>query len=152
MERFNEYYGFMKEYLSFFEGVKDNERIKMNALLSNDIKRIETAMQQHQSDVKKIELIEKQRRELSEKLGFGKKDFSEIIGLFEGEERNKLAGVKNSLQIAVKNIQYLNRKSMEIANMQLNYYGELAADEEARLYNAKGKPEVAAANLLNTKV
>lgn len=152
MERFNEYYDFMKDYLSFFEGVKDNERIKMNALLSNDIKRIEAAMQQHQSDVKKIELIEKQRRELSEKLGFGKKDFSEIISLYDGEERNKLSGIKNNLRIAVKNIQYLNRKSMEIANMQLSYYGELAADEEARLYNAKGKPEVASANLLNTKV
>lgn len=151
MERFNEYYDFMKGYLSFFEGVRDNERIKFNALLSNDLKRIETAMQQHQSDVKKIELIENQRRELSEKLGFGKKNFSEVVELFEGEERNMLWRIKNSLQITVKNIQYLNRKSMEIANMQLSYYGELAADEEARLYNAKGKPEVASANLLNTK-
>ena len=151
MERFNEYYDFMKGYLSFFEGVKDNERNKMHALLSNDLKKIESAMQQHQSDVKKIELIEKQRRELSERLGFGQMDFSAIIDLFEGDERNKLWGVKNNLQITVKNIQYLNRKSMEIANLQLNYYGELAADEEARLYNAKGKPEVAAANLLNTK-
>ncbi|MBE6836708.1 MAG: flagellar protein FlgN [Ruminococcus sp.] len=151
MERFNEYYDFMKGYLSFFEGVKDNERNKMHALLSNDLKKIESAMQQHQSDVKKIELMEKQRRELSERLGFGQMDFSAIIDLFEGDERNKLWGVKNNLQITVKNIQYLNRKSMEIANLQLNYYGELAADEEARLYNAKGKPEVAAANLLNTK-
>lgn len=151
MEGFNEYYRFMKEYLSFFEGVRDNERTKMNALLSNDLKRIESAMQQHQADIKRIELLEKQRRELSEKLGLGTMDFAAVVEKLEGEEKKQLSMIKNALFHTVKNIQYLNRKSIEIANMQLCYYGELSADEEARLYNSKGKSEIAAANLLNTQ-
>lgn len=152
MSRFDEYLGFMKRYLSFFEVVKDNERNKMEALLSNDLKKIESAMSQHQSDVKKIEILEKQRRELSIELGFGERDFKQVCELFEGEEKKVLSDLRASLQNTVKNIKYLNKKSIEIANMQLYYYGELAADEEAHLYNAKGKPEVAAANLLNKQV
>ena len=152
MSRFDEYLGFMEKYLSFFESVKENERAKMEALLSNDLKKIESAMSQHQSDVKRIELMERQRRELSIALGFGEKDFRQVCEMFEGEDRKALSSLRTSLQNTVKNIKYLNKKSIEIANMQLYYYGELAADEEAHLYNAKGKPEVAAANLLNKHV
>lgn len=152
MSSFAEYFGFMNSYLSFFENVKEKEREKMQALLSNDLKRIESSMQEHQTNIKKIELLEKQRRELSDRLGFGEKDFREITELFEGEERNSLASIRIKLQNTVKSIRYLNKKSEEIATMQLNYYGELAAAEEAHMYNAKGKPEVAGANLLNAKV
>lgn len=154
MDKFNEYYDFMDGYLDYFMKVKDNERGKMEALLSNDLKKIEEAMQEHQASVKKIELLEKQRRELSKQLGFGEMNFQEIISTFDGEERKKLSLVRAKLQNTVKSIKYLNKKSLEIAGMQLRYYGELAgnAEEDAHIYNSKGMPELSNSTLLNTKV
>lgn len=151
MDKFNQYFQFMKEYSALFETVKEHEKSKMQALLSNDLKQIESAMSVYQTDIKKIELMEGQRRDLSSKLGFENMDFGEIAKSFEGEEKYELLKLRAELQRNVRNIQYLNRKSMEIANLQLSYYSELASDEEAHMYNAKGKSQIAGANLLNTK-
>lgn len=151
MENYNKLKTFMGEYISLFDEVKQHEKNKMQALLSNDLKKIESAMQVYQTDIKKIELVEKQRRELFSSLGFGEKTFEEIANDFDGDDKYGLLKMRSQLQGIVRDIQYLNQKSMEIANIQLGYYNELAKDEETHMYNAKGKSEIAGANLLNTK-
>lgn len=151
MEKYTKLKTFMDEYILLFDEVKQHEKNKMQALLSNDLKKIESAMQIYQTDIKKIEIAEKQRRELSQELGFGEMDFGEIAKSFDGDNRYRLLKMRSELQCTVRNIQYLNKKSMEIANMQLSYYNDLANAQEAHMYNAKGKSEIAGANLLNTK-
>ena len=87
MENYEEFYNFMLEYTEFFEETAVKEREKMSALLSDDLKRIEKCLNEHQSTIKKAERFEQDRQKLLDKIGFSGKSFRQIIAMAEGEER-----------------------------------------------------------------
>lgn len=99
LENYEEFYNFMLEYTEFFEETAVKEREKMSALLSDDLKRIEKCLNEHQSTIKKAERFEQDRQKLLDKIGFSGKSFRQIIAMAEGEEREQLKNYMNALKL-----------------------------------------------------
>ncbi len=153
MSKFNSYYDFMEKYELFYKTVLDAEEEKLNALLSNNLSRIEASLSAYQSYIKQTQQFEEKRIELCRFLGFKSMAFSDIISDFSNQEKQKLILQKNRLEAIVKLISYLNRKSLEISEIQLKFVEELAekSPENLKFYNSKGKSDstLRNSNLLN---
>ncbi|MFT3951779.1 MAG: hypothetical protein QM689_07560 [Oscillospiraceae bacterium] len=129
------YYTFMLNYTAFFETVREQEKEKLEAILSNDLPRIRAALNAQQLLLKKIESMEAQRLALQTELGLEGKNLRETAQAFYGDEKRSIFELGIRLDRIVKSIQYFNKKSLEIADKQMQFYGE---DDSS--YDAKGKP------------
>lgn len=136
MKDFNRYYDFMENFTEFYKKVQQAEYDKFESLMSNDIERIQKSMQTYHTYIKQAQQLEHERIELCKDLGFENMAFSEVLRHFSGEEKEKLIEQKNRLTGIVKTIKYLNKKSMDYANMQLSF----TADNSA-IYNGKGQTD-----------
>lgn len=156
MSRYERYYEFMEKYEKFCEKVKEAEKIKYEALLSNKLSEIETVLSSYQSYIREMQNYEEKRKELCEELGFRSDRFCDIAEEFYGEERIQLTLQKNRFEILIENISYLNKKSVEVAEIQLKYAEELAQHhpENSRCYDAKGKTDspLKNSNILNKMI
>lgn len=119
LENYEEFYNFMLEYTEFFEDTAAKEREKMSALLSDDLKRIEKCLNEHQSTIKKTEHYEYERQKLLEKLGLSNKSFRQIIDMAEGDEREHLKKIYERFKIAVDNVSHSNKTALQIAETNM---------------------------------
>lgn len=113
---------FMERYTSFFEHMVENEKVKLNVLLSNDVQAIQANLLEQQSNAKRIENIELERQDFFNKQGFAELSLREVIALCDTDLKVKLEHTYERLQHAISQIKYHNRKSMEIIHMNLNIY------------------------------
>ena len=152
MSAFEEYYGFMERFISFYIEAQKCELEKFDALMSCELPRIQDAMNNYQSVIKKAQSYEDERIELCKRLGFENMAFSEVLRHFEGEEKTKLTEQKNRLTSIIKNIKYLNKRSMDFVNVQLGEIEQAASI--ASIYNTKGLADshLANSNLLNKQI
>ena len=149
---FEEYYGFMERFTAFYIEAQKCELEKFDALMSCELPRIQEAMNNYQSVIKKAQAYEEERIELCKKLGFENMAFSEVLRHFDDDEKTKLTEQKNRLTSIVKNIKYLNKRSMDFVNVQLGEI-EQAASISA-IYNTKGLADshLSNSNLLNKSI
>ena len=91
----------------------------MSALLSDDLKRIEKCLNEHQSTIKKAERFEQDRQKLLDKIGFSGKSFRQIIAMAEGEEREQLKKLYERFKIAVDNVSHSNKTALQIAETNM---------------------------------
>ncbi len=154
MENFNEFYDFMLEYTEFFEETAVKEREKMSALLSEDLKRIEKCLNEHQSTIKKTERYEQEREKLQAKLGIGGMSFRQIIATLDGEEHDKLRKLYNRFKVAVDNVSHANKTSLQIAETNMKIIEKLSPSvTDAKCYDSTGVPSKRKnMGLLNTKI
>ena len=110
MENYEEFYNFMLEYTEFFEETAVKEREKMSALLSDDLKRIEKCLNEHQSTIKKAERFEQDRQKLLDKIGFSGKSFRQIIDISPTGVTDPKCYDNNGVSSKQKNIGLLNKK------------------------------------------
>ncbi|WP_028510906.1 flagellar export chaperone FlgN [Ruminococcus sp. NK3A76] len=152
MTAFEEYYGFMERFTAFYIEAQKCELEKFDALMSCELPRIQEAMNNYQSVIKKAQAYEEERIELCKKLGFENMAFSEVLRHFDDDEKTKLTEQKNRLTSIVKNIKYLNKRSMDFVNVQLGEI-EQAASISA-IYNTKGLADshLSNSNLLNKSI
>ena len=149
MNKFETYYNFMTKYTDFYREVEKIEYEKMDSLMSEDLPRIEKTMHEYESYIKKAQQMENERIELCRDLGFENMAYSEVLRHFEGEEKHILSQQKNTLETILKTIQYLNKKSLEFAQMQMSF-----AEGDVATYNAKGKADsrLGASGILNKQI
>ena len=149
---FEEYYGFMEKFIAFYIEAQKQELEKLDALMSCELPRIGEAMNNYQSSIKKAQAFEDERIELCKRLGFENMAFSEVLRHFDEEEGKKLTAQKDRLTSIIKNIRYLNKRSMDFVNVQL---GEIEKEASiASIYNTKGLSDshLTNSNLLNKQI
>lgn len=147
MEKYYEFYNFMDEYTTFFEGVASKEEDKMKALLSNDLENLELVLSEHQSMTMRVEQYEKRRSELQERLGFGNASFCEIIDMFSNEQREELKALYTRFEVAVHNTKHYNGRALEVALMNLRIMdsmgmGNFKAAPVSGCYTPSGTAEI----------
>jgi hypothetical protein len=118
---YQQYFSFMSEYAGFLEAMVDTEKEKLDALLSNQLKRIEHSVSCQQAVSMQIENYEKRRLQLQKQAGFGDITFHEMIERVDPEEQEKLKEIFGRMRKAAEEVKFLNEKSMKLvkANMQV---------------------------------
>ncbi|MGN1482006.1 flagellar export chaperone FlgN [Porcipelethomonas sp.] len=156
MENFNEFYDFMNSYTVFLEETAEKEKEKLSALLSDDLKRIEHCLNEHQSTIKRTEKFEQEREELQNRLGIGGLTFKEIIAAHEDpEEKSMLEKLYTRFKVAVDNVKHANKTSLQVAQMNLKILEEIMPSgvTDAKCYDTKGVSSSRKnIGILNTKI
>ncbi|MCL2121451.1 MAG: flagellar protein FlgN [Clostridiales bacterium] len=109
------------------------EQEKRQALLSDDLTRLENMIQAQQAAIMKLESLEKQRMEAQEKAGYHQLSAEEIIELLdEGMEKDVLTKQVGELKQTLGEIRHHNGKAMEIARSNLQIVNSLATGKEKK--------------------
>ena len=104
------------------------EQEKRQALLADDLTRLESMIQAQQAAIMRLESLEKQRMEAQEKAGYNTMRADEILELLdEGPEKDALARHVIELKQTMDDIRYQNDRAMEIARANLQIVNTLVA-------------------------
>lgn len=123
---------FFEEYALFFEEMVEAEKLKLNILLSNDLKAIEENILVQQVNAKRIENMERKRIEMFNALGYSQLTFKEIIQMNQ-EESNILTSYYSRVEKAINQIKHFNKKSLELIRFNLSL-----SEKETNNYDMKG--------------
>ncbi len=139
-EVFEEFYGFMLGYTEFFEETAEKEKEKLSALLSDDLKRIESCLNEHQSVIKRTEQYEKERQEMQKRLGFADMTFREIINICQGEEKEQLQSLYQRFKIAIESVKHSNKTSLQVAETNIKIMEKITKGTvtDAKCYDTHG--------------
>jgi hypothetical protein len=109
------------------------EQEKRQALLSDDLDRLEGMIQAQQAAIMKLESLEKLRQEAQESAGYHQMSADEILELLdEGPDKEALAQHVGELKQTMDEIKYHNDKAMEIARANLQIINVLAKGKEIK--------------------
>lgn len=131
LEGIERYIRFMSGYAGYFEGLAEEEKDKLDALLSHDLQRMERSIAQQQAVEKKMEQLEELRESLQRAAGFEEMTGQQIIALLNGEERTELERAYKRLADAVSSVKFYNQKSMDVCKQNLQLIGSEVVDPAA---------------------
>ena len=123
MKNYDEFYDFMEQYTDFYAEVSENEKIKMDALASEDLELINKVLADYQVFVSKAENYEKRREELFKKIGLDGKTFREIVDAESGDRREELEDLFCDFRDAVIAARDYNSRSLDIVKKNLKEMG-----------------------------
>lgn len=123
MNNYEEFYEFMEQYTDFYNEVCDNEKVKLDALASDDLNLINKVLSDYQIYVTKAEIYEKRRNELFKKIGLEGKTFRAIVEMETGERREELEDLFCDFRDAVESAREYNRRSLDIVKKNLKETG-----------------------------
>lgn len=118
-ERYEEMLCFFEEYAEFFAHMAASEVEKLQALISNELPRIEHAISVAQANAMQMESMEQRRQKMQERANVGGMTFSQIIEQAPNEQRGRLQALFARIQESVDGIKQCNGKSMDIANANM---------------------------------
>ena len=115
---------------------------KRQALLSDDLNRLENMIQAQQAAIMKMDSLEKQRLEAQEKAGFQNLSAVEILDrLDDSPDKAILARQVGELKLTLEEIRYHNEKAMDIARTNLQIVEKLntgaAGGEQQGVYRPR---------------
>jgi len=144
----------MSEFASFLTATKrcvtqckamlEFEQEKRQALLTDDLTRLENMIQAQQAAIMKLESLEKQRLEAQEKAGYHRLNADEILALLEnGSDKDELASQVGQLRKTLEEIRYHNAKAMEIARANLQIVNTITTGKEQQAKQGPYRPKQA---------
>ena len=89
MSEFTTYYEFMDKYEEFYKTVKQAEEEKLEAILSNDLSKMESSLSAYESIIKQAKQYEEKRMKLCASMGVDGTSFEAVSAHFEGEEKQR---------------------------------------------------------------
>lgn len=112
-------FAFFEKYASALHTMAQDEKEKLNALLSNSLPRIEHAISTAQANTKLIENLEIKRLAMQDRLGCGQLTFSQLLDEIPDSNKPQLSAMFKQIQAAVNQIKFTNDKSMAVANTNM---------------------------------
>ncbi len=119
MIKLEEFVLLMKKYTDFLETVAVNEKEKLEALLSDDITKIEQCIAVAQSTEKRILAYEKKRSDFLAEQGLEKTTLAQIIEMQPEQENKELVKILNRINAATETIKYYNQKSVDYVKARM---------------------------------
>lgn len=130
MDTFKELHHYLTDYTQFYMTVVDFEVKKLSAILNNDLKEIEKNILLQQAFLMKIEAKERGRLKFTQSRGFNNQSLKVIIEGHTGIEKAQLTKIYDDLSQIILDIQHYNKKSMELAQMNLKLFQTEAMKNE----------------------
>lgn len=124
-----------------------SEQEKRQALLAQDMTRLEAVLPVQQAMVMKLESLEKKRAEAQNAAGFAGLTASAILERLSKEDRAQLEPLFRETRETAAQYSELNRAALEIANTELRIMDQIvrtAGVEGSGLYGQNGRVENAA--------
>lgn len=121
-----------------------SEKEKRQALLTQDMTRLEAVLPAQQAMVMKLESLEKKRMEAQEAAGFSGLTAAAILEKLSPEERTQLEPLFRETRETATVYSELNRAALEIANTELRLMDQIvrnAGVESSGLYGQNGRVE-----------
>jgi flagellar biosynthesis/type III secretory pathway chaperone len=130
---------FINEYTTFFEYVVTKEEEKYRAMISYDLEKIEHALSEHQSIIKKVEIYEQKREKIQKEMGYENLTLKELMEKLM-KDSEELVSLYRRFKMSIENAKYYNEKSLNFAKENLEFMEELnpVGVTDPSLYNAKG--------------
>lgn len=122
MDTFKELHQYLHDYTQFYMSVVEFEVKKLSAILNHDLKEIEKNILLQQAFLKKIEVRERDRIRFTQSLGFTNQSLKAIVESHTGIEKTELNKIYDDLTHIIFDIQHYNKKSMEMAQMNLKIF------------------------------
>lgn len=122
----------MREYADFLVLVQEQEKDKLSAVLKADLELLEHTLANQQATQKKMENLEQRRIALMQAMGMPDKTLAEFIALLPAEEKKSMNEVLERLRSTAQEVQYMNRKSLDVVEMNLksiSFAEEMAGNE-----------------------
>lgn len=110
---------FFDEYAEALALMETDEKEKLTALISNSLPRIERAINMGQANTKQIENYERKRIALQSSMECEGKTLNELISLVPVKNRAQLSALFDKIKLSVREINYLNQKSMIVARSNI---------------------------------
>jgi len=123
-DKIKDYIELLEQYKQLCADLTLREKDKREALLHNDLKKIEAVLQQQQASVMKLKNFERRRMALQAEMGFADMTAEEMLkalGNADSEEIRTLSSIFRELKDTVVQIKDLNRISIEFANKNLKF-------------------------------
>lgn len=114
---------FFQKYTSALHTMVQDEKEKLNALVSNSLPRIEHAISVAQANTKQIENLEAKRLALQDSVACSDLTFSQLLEEIPDTYKDSMASLFRQIQNYVDQIKFTNNKSVKIARtniIQLN--------------------------------
>ena len=149
-----EYFDFLAEYARFFNQMSAFEKQKLDALLSNELSKIEHAIALTQANAKQLENLESKRMQLQQQAGFSQYPLRDVADQTEEPKRSELLRLLDKMSADIVDIKFYNAKSMELAQTNLKRIAPAGKHQEHITYNKPKEqtPEVVRPSLWQTKV
>lgn len=115
------------------------EQQKREALLKYDIETTKKLMQNQQALVMQLDIMEKKRIAIQMAAGYSSMTSHAILDSISEDEKILLAPIFDQLRFLAKELQALNKVSLDIATTELRLMGVAPASSSGGLYQANGK-------------
>lgn len=106
---------FMQEYTAFLGRMRRDESIKLSALASKELRKIEHSISVSQANAKQLENFEAQRIALQASAGYEGMSFRQVITNAPKEKQSELWDIFTAFESHVAEIRFYNDKSMAVA-------------------------------------
>lgn len=114
-EQAQELFVFFEKYVSVLHSIAQDEKEKLDSLVSNSLPRIEHAISTAQANAKQLENFEAKRISLQASLGCAEMSLSQITELLPKSHSARVSSLFNQLEKFVDEIKFVNEKSMAVA-------------------------------------
>lgn len=114
-----ELFSFFEKYIAAMHAIAQDEKEKLNALLSNSLPRIEHAISIAQANAKQVENFETKRILLQASMGCADMSLSQLIEEIPEPQKKAMSSLFNQLGKYVDEIKFANDKSIDIAKANI---------------------------------
>ncbi|WOC31278.1 MULTISPECIES: flagellar export chaperone FlgN [Caproicibacterium] len=106
------------------------EQEKRQALISDDVPRMEKMMCEQQAAIMELENLDKERARLQGASGFAGMTATEILEQVSGEQREKFSACLSALRQSADQLRLYNQKATELAKASLQFWEGIGAGRD----------------------
>lgn len=147
---------FLREYENFFAEFKAEEEKKLQSLTTWNLEEIDKCNALQQAYQMKMESLEEKRQNLQKELGLEGYTFSQVINAAPEEYKSELQSIFLNTESAIKEIKYLNQKSMDVVHTNIKTIGKKLPEDNsnpvAREYNTANRTTSANQSRIEIKI
>ena len=142
-EIFNRFYNVIDDMIHLFDELTSFEEKKLNAVIGNDVLRLEHLMNEEQAYVLKMRGLDQKREKLQLEMGLGGKTFSQMIDAAPEEYREGMSSRKQILEGKHKELLSAVEKTKTSIQGHLQRLDQVMQQvkKDGHVYNKNGQKE-----------